>query len=414
MTNGDIIVSLDIGTSKVRAIIGEMSGTGIQIIGVGSAEGDGIRKGAIVDIDKTVQSIRSAIDHAERMVGIEIASAYVGISGNHISLQSSRGVVAVNSPNREIGEEDIDRVLQASRVIALPPEREIIDVVPKMYIVDGLDEIADPRGMIGVRLEVEAYIITGSRTVIHNLMRCVERAGVQIAGLVLSPLAASTIALTSDERKLGVGLVDIGAGQTTISVFKNGILEATGVLPVGGDHVTNDIGIGLRTQTDVAERVKVRHGCALVSAANQEETFKVSRVGSNVDKEFNQVDLSNIIEPRMQEIFQMVRQEVERMGFKDMPGGYVLTGGVAAIPSVDKLGEYELDANVRVAIPDYLGVKDTSFVNGVGIIKYVGRNITRKPEAQSAPRRKQTNGGGGNTGGGGLVDRIKSWFSEFV
>ncbi|KEO83173.1 cell division protein FtsA [Tumebacillus flagellatus] len=414
MTNGDIIVSLDIGTSKVRAIIGEMSGTGIQIIGVGSAEGDGIRKGAIVDIDKTVQSIRSAIDHAERMVGIEIGSAYVGISGNHITLQSSRGVVAVNSPNREIGEEDIDRVLQASRVIALPPEREIIDVVPKMYIVDGLDEIADPRGMIGVRLEVETYIITGSRTVIHNLMRCVERAGVQIAGLVLSPLAASTIALTSDERKLGVGLVDIGAGQTTVSVFKNGIMEATGVLPVGGDHVTNDIAIGLRTQTDVAERVKVRHGCALVAAAQQDDTFKVSRVGSNVDKEFNQVDLSNIVEPRMQEIFQMVRQEVERMGFKDMPGGYVLTGGVASMPSVDKLAEFELDANVRVAIPDYLGVKDTSFVNGVGIIKYVGRNFTRKPDAQSAPRRKQSSGSSNNSGGGGLVDRIKSWFSEFV
>jgi cell division protein FtsA len=413
LTNGDIIVSLDIGTSKVRAIIGEMSGTGIQIIGVGSAEGDGIRKGAIVDIDKTVQSIRAAIDHAERMVGIEIGSAYVGISGNHISLQSSRGVVAVNSPNREIGEEDIDRVLQASRVIALAPEREIIDVVPKMYIVDGLDEIADPRGMIGVRLEVETYIITGSRTVIHNLLRCVERAGVQIAGLVLSPLAASTVALTSDERKLGVGLVDIGAGQTTVSVFKNGILEATSVLPVGGDHVTNDIAIGLRTQTDVAERVKVRHGNSLVSTANAEDVFKVSRVGSNVDKEFTQVDLSNIIEPRMQEIFQMVRQEVERLGFKEMPGGYVLTGGVAAMPSVDKLAEFELDANVRVAIPDYLGVKDTSFVNGVGIIKYVGRNSTRKPEAQAAPRRKPNNGGN-NAGGGGIVDRIKSWFSEFV
>lgn len=397
----------------MRAIIGEMSGTGIQIIGVGSAEGDGIRKGAIVDIDKTVQSIRAAIDHAERMVGIEIASAYVGISGNHISLQSSRGVVAVNSPNREIGEEDIDRVLQASRVIALAPEREIIDVVPKMYIVDGLDEIADPRGMIGVRLEVETYIITGSRTVIHNLLRCVERAGVQIAGLVLSPLAASTVALTSDERKLGVGLVDIGAGQTTISIFKNGILEATSVLPVGGDHVTNDIAIGLRTQTDVAERVKVRHGNALVSTASAEESFKVTRVGSNVDKEFTQVDLSNIVEPRMQEIFQMVRQEVERLGFKELPSGYVLTGGVAAMPSVDKLAEFELDANVRVSIPDYLGVKDTSFVNGVGIIKYVGRNSTRKSEAQAAPRRKQ-NSGGTNAGGGGIVDRIKSWFSEFV
>jgi cell division protein FtsA len=409
LTNGDIIVSLDIGTSKVRAIIGEVNGTGIQIIGVGSADGDGIRKGAIVDIDKTVQSIRSAIDHAERMVGIEISSAYVGISGNHITLQNSRGVVAVNSPNREIGEEDIDRVLQASRVIALPPEREIIDVVSKMYIVDGLDDIADPRGMIGVRLEVEAYIITGSRTVIHNLMRCVERAGLQIAGLVLSPLAASTVALSSDERKLGVGLVDIGAGQTTISVFKDGILEATSVLPVGGDHVTNDISIGLRTQVEVAERIKLRHGIALVEEANREDAFKVPRVGSNLEKQFNQIDLANIIEPRMQEIFMMVRQEVERMGYRELPGGYVITGGVAALPSVDKLGELELDAVVRIAIPEYLGVKDASFINGVGIIKYVARNFTRKVESAQSPRRKASGGSGG-----GLVDKIKSWFSEFV
>jgi cell division protein FtsA len=410
LTNGDIIVSLDIGTSKVRAIIGEVTGTEIQIIGVGSADGDGIRKGAIVDIDKTVQSIRAAIDHAERMVGIQITSAYIGISGNHISLQNSHGVVAVNSPNREIGEEDIDRVLQASRVIALPPEREIIDVVPKGYIVDGLTDISDPRGMIGVRLEVDTYIITGSRTVIHNLVRCVERADVQIAGLVLSPLAASTVALTSDEKKLGVGLIDLGAGQTTISVFKDGILEATTVLPVGGDHVTNDISIGLRTQTEAAEGIKLRHGCALVSEAAITETFKVSRVGSNVDKEFTQVDLANIIEPRLQEIFMMVRQELDKMGYKELAGGFVLTGGGASMPFVANLAEYELESSVRVAIPEFLGVKDASFINGVGIIRYVARNFANKAEAvTTAPRRKAN----GNQGGG-LVDKIKNWFSEFI
>ncbi|MCX7571614.1 cell division protein FtsA [Tumebacillus sp. DT12] len=412
MTNGDIIVSLDIGTSKVRAIIGEVSSAGIQIIGVGSADGDGIRKGAIVDIDKTVQSIRAAIDHAERMVGIQITAAYVGISGNHISLQSSHGVVAVNSPNREIGEEDIERVLQASRVMALPPEREIIDVVPKMYVVDGLKDISDPRGMIGVRLEVDAYIITGSRTVIHNLVRCIERAGVQIAGLVLSPLAASGIALSGDERKLGVALVDIGAGQTTVSVFKDDALEATGVLPVGGDHVTNDIAIGLKTQTDLAEQIKLRHGVALVHDASEEETFKVSRVGSNVEKEFNQFELANIIEPRMQEILMMVRQQVEKMGYRELAGGYVLTGGVASMPGVSKLAEFELDAPVRTAVPEYLGVKDASFVNGVGMINYVARTYTHKPEAAAAPRRKVSSNT--SSSGGGLVDKIKSWFSEFV
>ncbi|MFD2170813.1 cell division protein FtsA [Tumebacillus lipolyticus] len=409
MTNGEIIVSLDIGTSKVRAIIGEVTGTEIQIIGVGSADGDGIRKGAIVDIDKTVQSIRAAIDHAERMVGIQISSAYIGISGNHISLQNSHGVVAVNSPNREIGEEDIERALQASRVIAIPPEREIIDVVPKGYVVDGLSDISDPRGMIGVRLEVEAYIITGSRTVIHNLVRCVERAGIQIAGLVLLPLAANTVALTNDEKKLGVGLIDLGAGQTTVSVFKEGILEATSVLPVGGDHVTNDIAIGLRTQTDAAEGIKLRHGTALVNESAADETFKVSRVGSNVDKEFSQVDLASIIEPRLQEIFMMAHQEIERMGYKELAGGYVLTGGGATLPLVDKLAEFELDSSVRVAIPEFLGVKDSSFINGVGIIRYVARNFTNKVEVAAAPRRKAS-----SNQGGGFVDKIKNWFNEFI
>jgi cell division protein FtsA len=407
LTKGDIIVSLDIGTSKVRAIIGELDGTTLNVIGVGSADGDGIRKGAIVDIDRTVQSIREAIDHAERMVGIQIQSAYVGISGNHIALQNSHGVVAVSSPDREIGEEDIARVMQAARVIALPPEREVIDVVPKEFIVDGLDGIHDPRGMIGVRLEVNAYIVTGSRTVIHNLVRCVERAGIQYAGLVLMPLAASTVALSSDERNLGVVLCDIGAGQTTVSYFEHGVLTATSVIPIGGDYITNDIAIGLRTTTEVAEAIKNRHGCALVSLASEDEKFKVPRIGSNIEKEFSQVDLANIIEPRMQEIFLLIQREVEKMGIppKEVPGGYVLAGGVASLPGTDKLAEYEFDAVVRVAVPEYLGVRDPSFVNGVGIIKYVAKTYARKSNAGTVPARRKVNG---------FMDRIKGWFSEFV
>lgn len=407
MTKGDIIVSLDIGTSKVRAIIGEIEGTTLNVIGVGSADGDGIRKGAIVDIDRTVQSIREAIGHAERMVGIQIQSAYVGVSGNHISLQDSHGVVAVSSPDREIGDEDIARVVQAARVIALPPEREIIDVVPKEFVVDGLDGIHDPRGMIGVRLEVNAYIVTASRTVIHNLVRCVERAGIQYAGLVLMPLAASTVALSSDERNLGVVLCDIGAGQTTVSLFEHGVLRGTSVIPIGGDYITNDIAIGLRTTTEVAEAVKNRHGCALVSLASPDETFKVPRIGSNVEKEFNQVDLANIIEPRMQEIFLFIQREVEKMGMspKEVPGGYVLSGGVAAIAGIEKLAEFELNSMVRIAVPEYLGVRDPSFVNGVGIIKYVAKTAARHASTGTVPARRKVNG---------FMDRIKGWFSEFV
>ncbi|MFC4770206.1 cell division protein FtsA [Effusibacillus consociatus] len=407
MTKGDIIVSLDIGTSKIRAIIGEYNGSTLSIIGVGSADGEGIRKGSIVDIDKTVQSIREAVEHAERMVGIQIESAFIGITGNHITLQPSQGVVAVSSPDREIGDEDIERVLQAARVIAVPPEREIIGIVPKQYIVDGLDEINDPRGMIGVRLEVEGSIVTGSRTVISNLIRCVERAGIRNAGLVLMPLAASSIALSGDEKKLGVVLVDIGAGQTTVSVFENGALVALCVLPIGGDHVTNDIAIGLRTQTEMAEAVKIRYGYAMVAGASHELTFKVPRIGSNVDKEYSQSDLANIIEPRMQEIFHMVRREVERMGYeKEIPSGYVLSGGVACMPAVDKLAEFELNAPVRISVPEHLGVRDSSFVNGVGIIQYAIRNYMRRTHV--------TNPAQVHRKSGGFMNRVKGWFSEFV
>lgn len=406
MNKGDIIVSLDIGTSKIRAIIGEYNGSTLNIVGVGSADGEGIRKGSIVDIDKTVHSIREAIEHAERMVGLQITSAYVGISGNHISLQPSHGVVAVSSPDREIGNEDIERVLQAAKVIAVPPEREIIGIVPKQFIVDGLDEIRDPRGMIGVRLEVEGLIVTGSRTVVSNLLRCVERAGIQNAGLVLMPLAASTIALSSDEKKLGVVQVDIGAGQTTVSVFENGSLTALSVLSIGGEHVTNDIAIGLRTQTEVAEAVKLRYGHAMVSAASHEVRFKVPRIGSNLEKEFTQAELANIIEPRLQEIFLMVKQEVERLGYvKEIPSGYVLAGGTACLPGIEKLAEFELDSPVRIAVPEHLGVRDSSFVNGVGIIKYANRHYVRRNNAAVAPVQRKS---------GSFMERVKGWFSEFV
>ena len=235
MSNNDIIVSLDIGTSKVRAIIGEVTNGTFNIIGVGSANSEGIRKGAIVDIDQTVQSIKSAVDHAEQMVGIQISEVYVGISGNHIGLQSSHGVVAVQNEDREIGQEDIERVIKAAEVIALPPEREVIDVVAKQYIVDGLEGIQDPRGMIGVRLEVEATIITGAKTPIHNLLRCVEKSGLKVKDLVLMSLGAGGLALSKDEKSMGAVLVDIGAGSTTIAVYQEGSLTATSTVPIGGE-----------------------------------------------------------------------------------------------------------------------------------------------------------------------------------
>lgn len=413
LSSNDTIVSLDIGTSKVRVIIGELNNGAINIIGVGSADSEGIRKGSIVDIDQTVQSIRNAVDHAERMVGLQISEVYVGISGNHISLQSSHGVVAVSNEDREIGEEDIDRVLQASRVIALPPEREIIDVVPKQYVVDGLEGIQDPRGMIGVRLEVEAMIVTGAKTAIHNLLRCVEKAGLRAAGLILMPLAAGQLALSKDEKMIGTALVDIGDGETTIAVFEQGNLAATSTLPIGGEYITNDISIGLRTQTEIAEKIKLKYGCALIADAAEDQVFKVTRIGSNLDKEFSQVDLSHIIEPRVQEIFHLIQMELRQLGFSELNGGYVLAGGTVSMPGMLAVAQEELATSVRIAVPDFIGVRDPSYTSGVGIIYYISR-FTKARSAAPVKKTAKPKANPPTSNKPGLFERLKSMFSEFI
>ncbi|OEF99530.1 cell division protein FtsA [Vulcanibacillus modesticaldus] len=410
MNSNDVIVGLDIGTSKVRVIIGEISNGSLNIIGVGSSDSEGIKKGAIVDIEQTVQSIRNAIDHAERMVGITIDEVYVGISGNHIDLQSSHGVVAVSSEDKEISDADIDRVIQASKVIALPPDREIIDVVPKEFIVDGLAGIKVPKGMIGVRLEVSSTIITGSKTIIHNLIRTIEKSDLRIAGFILMPLAASQIALSKDEMNLGVVLVDIGEGATTISVFEHGGLVKTTVIPIGGEYITNDISIGLRTQMDIAEQVKLKYGIANFNEANEDIKFKVPRIGSNVDKEYTQIDLAHIVEPRVREIFQIIREEVYKLGFtKEIPGGYVLTGGVVSMKGMLSVAQEELLPAARIAIPDYIGVRDPSFINGVGIVEYAS-NIFFKPN-NLQKRALSSNSKSRNSS---PFERVKNWFSEFI
>ncbi|BBH21217.1 cell division protein FtsA [Paenibacillus baekrokdamisoli] len=413
MSSNDIIVSLDIGTSKVRVIIGEVNNGVINIIGVGSADSEGIRKGAIVDIDQTVQSIRNAVDHAERMVGIQISDVYVGIQGNHIGLQTNHGVVAVSNEDREIGEEDIERVLQAAKVVALPPEREIIDLVPKQYLVDGLEGISDPRGMIGVRLEVETTIVTGAKTAIHNLVRCIEKANLRIAGVILMSLASGQMALSKDEKMMGTVLVDIGAGSCTIAVFEQGSIVATSTLPVGGEYVTSDISYGLRTQTEQAEKIKQKFGCALIEDAAEDQRFKVMRMGSNVEKEFSQVDLTNIIEPRMQEIFHLIHQEVHRLGYGEKVNGYVLTGGSVTMPGTLALAQHELESTVRIAVPDYIGVRDPAFTSGVGMIQYVSKYMRNR--SVSVPKKSTSRKAGtASTSKPGLFERLKNMFSEFI
>ena len=417
MVSNELIVSLDIGTSKVRVMIGEVNNGSINIIGVGQSHSEGIKKGVIVDIDQTVHAIREAVDHAERMVGVSIEEVYVGITGNHIELHETQGVVAVSSEDREIREEDIQRVIQAAKVVAIPPDREIIEVVPKEYIVDGQGSIKDPRGMIGVRLEMEGTIVTGSKTVVHNIVRCAQRTNLRVAGIFLQPLAASTVALSKDDKNMGVVLVDIGAGSTTIGVFEQGKLAATTVIGIGGDHITSDIALGLRTHTEVADRVKTKNGCALIDEASEDVKFKVSRIGSEVEKQFTQVDLANIIEPRAAEIFQLVEDAVYKLGYRDeIAGGYVLTGGTVAMPGMLELAKEELDAPVRIAIPDYIGVRDPAYTTGVGLIQYAlqlmeRRSISVTPSFKGT-QKKQTVTKPRDSGG--LMEKVKNWFSEFI
>jgi cell division protein FtsA len=374
MNNNELFVSLDIGTSSVKVIIGEMTNDALNIIGVGNVKSEGLRKGSIVDIDETVHSIKKAVEQAERMVGISLKRVVVGVTGNHVHLQDCHGVVAVSSENREISNEDVRRVIEAAQVISIPPEREIIDVIPRQFIVDGLDEINDPRGMLGVRLEMEGTIITGSKTILHNLLRCVERAGLEITDICLQPLAAGSVALSKDEKNLGVALIDIGGGSTTISVFEQNHLFATIVLPIGGEHITKDLSIGLRTTTDEAERIKVKYGHAFYDHASEDEVFEASIIGSDQKRDFNQLEIADIIEARLEEIYELILYELKRLGVDELPGGFVLTGGTVKMSGVLELGQAVLQNSVRIASPDYIGVREPQYMTGVGLIQFAHKN----------------------------------------
>ncbi len=413
MSNQELIVSLDLGTKNTRVIIGEVSNGTLNIVGVGSAESLGMKKGSIVDIDQTVESIRQAINHAERMVGVQIEEVYVGVSGNHIALQTNQGVVAVSNEDREIGYEDIDRVMDAAKIVTLPPEREIIDVMARQFIVDGLEEIQDPRGMIGVRLEVEATVVTGAKTAIHNIERCVEKAELRLAGKILMPLSAGETVLTKDEKMMGTALVDIGAGITTIAIYDQGHLVHTTSLPVGGESITNDIAYGFKTQTDFAEKLKVKYGCALVTDAAKDLLFKIpNRMNSKEqpDKEYTQIDLAEMIEPRVEEIFQLIRQETTRLGYRELTGGYVLTGGTVQMPGVIQLAQEVLHSPVRVAVPDYIGVRDPAFTGGVSIINYVQKNARGRAVGSARVASRKS----GVSRSGNWSEKLKAFFSDFI
>ncbi len=370
MNQQDLYISLDIGSSSIKVLIGEMSDGQLHVIGVGNVKSNGVRKGAIVDIDATVQSIRKAVEQAERMTGYQIHEVVLGVPANQTMLQLVKGVVAVNSENREITDDDLDRVVESAQVMSIPPERELVNIIPRQFIVDNLDEIKDPRGMIGIRLEMDATMITTSKTLLHNVLRCVERAGLSIREIYLQPLASGYFALTEDEKNQGTAFIDLGGGSTTIAVFEEGLLTHTGVLPVGGDHITKDISIVLKTPTEQAEQIKHQYGHAFYDDASDDELFEVPIVGTDSTDQYSQRYISEIIGARLEELLELVIDELARLGVRDLPGGVVLTGGVAKLEGIAQLARQILQTRVRIYTPDYIGVREPSFATAVGLIRY--------------------------------------------
>ena len=371
---------MDIGTSHVRVIVGEIVSDGaMNIIGVGTSPSEGIKKGVIIDLERTVDSISQAVDEAERMVGAKIGPLNVGIVGSNIGLINNKGIVAVVREDKEITEEDVERVLQAAKVIALPQDREIIDIIPREFIVDGYDSIRDPVGMIGVRLEVEAMIITGALTSLRNLLRSLEMAGLEINVMVLNSLANGEICLSRDEKELGVFLIDMGGGTTEVSLFQQGALTDLAVLSVGGDHITNDLAVGLRTTFELAEKLKIEHGFVLENLTSDDEEIEVEDISGKEQRNISSRQLFHFIEPRVLEMLQLCREEMARLGFTEMPsGGVVLTGGVSLLRGVIDLAEDIFGCPVRLAQPEYLGVKSPIYSTAVGIINYVMRHSPRR------------------------------------
>lgn len=368
----NLVVGLDIGTTKVCAIVGEVTHDGIDIIGIGSHPSKGLRKGVVVNIEATVESIKKAIEEAELMAGCDITSVYAGIAGGHIKGINSHGIVAVK--NKEVSENDISRVIDAAQAVAIPMDREVIHVIPQEFIVDDQDGIKEPLGMSGVRLEAKVHIISAAVTSAQNIVKCANRCGLNVNDIVLEPLASAEAVLSSDEKELGVVMVDIGGGTTDIVVFSEGSIVYTSVLTLGGNHITNDIAVGLRTPVGEAEKIKQKYGCALASLIQKNETIEVPSVGGRKPRVLSRQILSEIIEPRVEEIFSLVRQEMVKSGFEEMiASGVVLTGGATLLSGMPELAEQVFDFPVRRGIPKGMGglvdvVKSPMYSTGVGLV----------------------------------------------
>jgi cell division protein FtsA len=405
----DIIVGLDIGTTKVCAIIGRINEYhSVDIIGIGVSPSRGLRKGVVVNIESTVNSVATAIEKAELMAGIEVRSVYAGIAGGHIEGINSRGVVAVSNKDKEITMAEVDRVIDAAKALALPMEREVIHVIPQEFIVDNQEGIKDPVGMNGVRLEAEVHIVTGAVASAQNIVKSVNRAGYAVNDIVLEPLASALSTLKDDEKELGVVLIDIGGGTTDVLVYLNGSIWHTGVIAMGGNHVTNDISIGLRTPIHSAEEIKRRWGVAISEMIAPDEMVEIPSVGGRNPTKIPRQILAEIIQPRMEEIYMLVKHELEKKDFADLlSGGVVLTGGASLLQGADKVAEEVFELPVRTGFPQNIGgltneVSSPEYATGVGLILY---GLNARPEDFSENR------------GPGLFSNVKkrmsSWFGEF-
>lgn len=382
MAKQDFIVGLDIGTTKICAIVGQVTETGIDIVGLGTRPSTGLRKGAVINIDSTVEGIQRAIEEAELMAGCEITSAYIGVAGNHVRSFNSSGVVSIK--NKEIDKEDLERVIDAAKAIAIPADRQVIHLIPQDFIIDGQDGIKEPIGMNGVRLEGKIHIVTANSSSTQNLIKCSNRAGLNVNELVLEPIASSEAVLSDDEKELGVALVDIGGGTSDICIFVGGALVHTGVINIGGNHITNDIAVGLRTPQVEAEKLKIRHGCAMKELLAPEETIEVPGVGGRQPRIVARQLLAEIIGPRVEEMFHLIRAEIEKTGYTNLVGsGVVLTGGCSMLEGMPELAELVFEMPVKRGYPSGMGgmrdiVNNPKYATGVGLLKYGANKIMVK------------------------------------
>ena len=403
--NGSMIVGLDIGTSKVVAVVGELSLEGeVEVIGIGSHSSRGLKRGVVVNIDSTVHAIKRAVEEAELMAGCQIHSVYAGIAGNHIKSLNSHGIVAIRE--REVTHADIDRVIDAAQAVAIPADQRILHILPQEYVIDTQEGVKEPLGMSGVRLEAKVHLVTCAVNAAQNIENCIKRCGLEVDDIILEQLASSYAVLSEDEKELGVCMVDIGGGTTDIAIFTDGAIRHTAVIPIAGDQVTNDIAMALRTPTQNAEDIKTKYACALAQLAGADETIKVPSVGDRPPRELSRHSLAEVVEPRYDELFTLINAEIRRSGFEDLiPAGIVLTGGTSKIEGAIDLAEEIFHMPVRVGMPQSVkGLSDVVcnpiYSTGVGLL-YYGQKEQQEGMKKSVSTKQQEVS---------LMSRMKKWF----